>query len=304
MKHEPPHRSHSLDVHFQGHPGLIAAHAIETADGWIIIDPGPGSCTDALLEALHLLSIPVEAVKQLYVTHVHLDHAGGAGWWAQRGVPVFCHPRAARHLAQPQQLLRSAAEIYGEKMDTLWGSMSTVPEIQLHPLNDGETVPCGGLTVTAWDTPGHARHHHAYLIGDVCFAGDVAGMRLAGTDYLSVTAAPPQFELEPYLQSVQRLREGKFRQLYLTHFGLVNEVDAHLAAYQQRLTEVYTTLSADLARGLNENEASRAYTQREHLLAQQKGITPPQWQLLEQTNSTTMCATGLIQAHTRQKKAR
>lgn len=284
---------HTLDLQFQGIPGLIAAYVIETSGGLVLIETGPGSTLEALRSGIRGLGLDETRVRHVFVTHIHLDHAGAAGWWAQQGAQVFCHPQAARHLIDPSKLIESARQIYTHRMDTLWGDMLPAPSERVTVLTDGESVIVGDTTITAWDTPGHARHHHAFVIGNACFTGDVAGMRLQGTDYISVTAAPPQFDPVAYVASVDRLAAAGFQQLYLTHFGGITDVAAHLALYRQRIQEVHEAVRRDHAAGLTPEQIRAQYQIREHALATAAGICEADWARLEQSNNSAMCADGV-----------
>lgn len=284
---------HTLDLQFQGIPGLIAAYVIETSGGLALIETGPGSTLEALRSGIRGLGLDETRVRHVFVTHIHLDHAGAAGWWAQQGAQVFCHPQAARHLIDPSKLIESARQIYTHRMDTLWGDMLPAPSERVTVLTDGESVIVGDTTITAWDTPGHARHHHAFVIGNACFTGDVAGMRLQGTDYISVTAAPPQFDPVAYVASVDRLAAAGFQQLYLTHFGGITDVAAHLALYRQRIQEVHEAVRRDHAAGLTPEQIRAQYQIREHALATAAGISETDWARLEQSNNSAMCADGV-----------
>lgn len=284
---------HTLDLQFQGIPGLIAAYVIETSGGLVLIETGPGSTLEALRSGIRGLGLDETRVRHVFVTHIHLDHAGAAGWWAQQGAQVFCHPQAARHLIDPSKLIESARQIYTHRMDTLWGDMLPAPSERVTVLTDGESVIVGDTTITAWDTPGHARHHHAFVIGNACFTGDVAGMRLQGTDYISVTAAPPQFDPVAYVASVDRLAAAGFQQLYLTHFGGITDVAAHLSHYRRRIQKVHMAVRRDHAAGLTPEQIRAQYQIREHALATAAGISETDWARLEQSNNSAMCADGV-----------
>ncbi len=285
---------HTLDLHFQDRPGLIAAYVIESEGELALIETGPGSTLETLRAGIQGLGLDETKIRQVFVTHIHLDHAGAAGWWAQQGAQVYCHPKAAQHLINPSRLMDSARQIYAEKMEVLWGNMLSAPAERVTALQDGESVKLGAIAITAWDTPGHARHHHAFVIGDVCFTGDVAGMRLAGTNYLSVTAAPPQFEPESYMASVDRLAAAHFAKLYLTHFGEISDVAAHLASYRQRIHAVHEAVLRDHQAGLSPDDICAAYHDREYALAKGLGISKEDWRSLESSNSTAMCADGVL----------
>lgn len=280
----------TLDLHFQNTPGLIAAYLIESAGELALVETGPGSCNEALVKALSQHGVSPHQVKHAFVTHIHLDHAGGAGWWAQQGAQVYVHPNGARHLIDPTKLIESATRIYGDRMQALWGDILPAPAERVTVLNDNDRVRVGDMDIIAWDTPGHARHHHAFVANDVCFTGDVAGVRLTGCDYLSVAAAPPQFEPEPYVESVRRLQKAGFRRLYLAHFGEVRDVETHLARYAGRVSEVHADITRWMAEGLGGEALAQRFTETERA---RSGLSEADWLRYEIANGTTMCAGGI-----------
>jgi glyoxylase-like metal-dependent hydrolase (beta-lactamase superfamily II) len=189
--------------------------------GDTLIDPGPTSCLDTVLAG-----IDVEP-KRLLLTHIHLDHAGAAGSLVERfpGLEVFVHERGARHLADPSRLLASAERLYGADMKRLWGTTLPVPEANLRPLAGGERLE-GDVEVAY--TPGHAKHHVAYLIEGVAYVGDVAGVRIGPSDVLVMPTVPPDFDPSAWLASIRLIEAWGPSRLGLTHFGAVEDVDAHL----------------------------------------------------------------------------
>lgn len=284
---------HTLDLLFLGTPGLIAAYLVESDGEYALIETGPGSTLATLRAAIRDVGVDESLIKKVFLTHIHLDHAGAAGWFAQRGATLYCHPNAARHLIDPAKLIRSARMVYGDQMDSLWGEMLPAPAEYVNILQDTQRVPLGSSEIIAWDTPGHARHHHAFIIGGVCFTGDAAGARLQDSRYLSVTAAPPQFDPTAYVRTVDRLAAAHFQSLYLTHFGRVDDVDWHLATYRERITEVYQRVSADFAAGVSEEENRRRYAAAEHEIALRTGMSEELWRKSENANVTSMCADGV-----------
>ena len=286
-------RLHTLDLRWQNQPQLIAAYLVECGEELTLIETGPGSTLPALLDGIRALGFSPDAVKHVFVTHIHLDHAGAAGWWAQQGATVFAHPKATPHLIDPSKLMDSARRIYADRMDSLWGDMLPAPANRVVALADGQCVKVGPVTFTAIDTPGHARHHHAYACEGVCFTGDVAGMKLPQCDYLSVTAAPPQFDPVAYGDSLQKLHEAGFSKLQLTHFGEVTDVSGHLARYAMRVEQVHECIENLLADGLRGDDLRAAYGEAEHTVARQAGVSEEDWQCYEGANSTAMCADGI-----------
>lgn len=286
-------RIRTLDLHFQNTPGLIASYLVESGGEYALIETGPGSTLNTLRAAIRDAGVDETAIKKVFVTHIHLDHAGAAGWFAQNGATIHCHPSAARHLIDPTRLFESARLVYKDQMETLWGEMLPAPADRVKALQDGESVKLGEVEIVAWDTPGHARHHHVFVIGDVCFTGDVAGMRLENSPYLSVTSAPPQFDPVAYTQSLDRLAAAKFQTLYLTHFGAVSDVAWHLDTYRRRITEVYERVAAGVREGISEEENRRRYAEVEHEIAMQAGVSEALWIKGESANVTSMCADGV-----------
>ena len=139
----------------------------------VIVDPGPSTGVDTLLEALGS-----DEPRVLLLTHIHLDHAGASGVLCRRfpGLMVYVHERGAPHLIDPSKLLKSASRLYGDDMERLWGEVAPVDEDRVHTLSGGELVE--GFRVAY--TPGHASHHVAYLHEDTgdAYVGDVAGVRV------------------------------------------------------------------------------------------------------------------------------
>ncbi len=223
-----------LDTRFQGAERVIASFLLKTEGGPLLIEAGPESTFPALEAALREKGVAPEEVRHVFVTHIHLDHAGAAWRFAELGATVYVHPRGAPHLVDPSRLLASAGRIYGDLLRTLWGEVRPIPEAQVRPLGDGEGVEIGGLRVEALETPGHASHHHAYRVGDLLFTGDVAGVRIAQGPVLPPTP-PPDIHLEGWMGSLARIRALRPRRLYLTHFGAYEDVEAHLEALEGRL---------------------------------------------------------------------
>ena len=130
---------HTIDLKFQDVEGVIAAFLIESDGELALIESGPGSTLEVLKAGIENLGFSPDEVKKVLVTHIHLDHAGAAGWWASQGATVYVHHRGARHLNDPSRLMESARMIYQERMDDLWGEMLPIPEDQLVALQDGSS---------------------------------------------------------------------------------------------------------------------------------------------------------------------
>lgn len=286
-------RIHTLDLLFQNQPGVIAAFLLELEAGLALVETGPASTLPTLLAAIRALGFDPADIHQVFVTHIHLDHAGAAGWWAQQGAKVYVHPRGAQHLVDPSKLMSSAAQVYGDRLDSLWGQMLPAPADKVVALKDGEAVKIGKTKIVALDTPGHAKHHHAFLCGDVCFTGDVAGVRLEHSAYLSVAAAPPQFDPVAYSASIARLHELNLAKLYLTHFGEITDVSHHLSQYALRVEQAHEGVEEMIQAGVSGTMLRHSYTATEAALSMDAGVSEELWEKYQLVNPTQMCLDGI-----------
>ena len=185
----------TLDLNFQGVPNVIGSYIVKGETGLVMIETGPASCLGAAKAGLAKIGLQPSDIKHVLLTHIHFDHAGAAGWWASQGAHIYVHHVGARHMIDPSRLVASARRVYGDEMDTLWGELLPIDPENLTQLNDGDVITVGDLQFECLDTPGHATHHMAYKLGDICFAGDSAGVRLAGRVY--VPYGPDQFSTPP-----------------------------------------------------------------------------------------------------------
>ena len=283
----------TIDLEFQGVLGGIAAYLVRGKDGAFLIETGPESTLDRLVAGLAAQGLSPEDLCGLFVTHVHLDHAGAAGWFAARGVDVHVHTRGARHLIDPGRLLESARSVYQDRFDGLWGGLTPAPAERVKALADGDSVEIAGLTVKAHDTPGHAFHHHAFSIGGTIFTGDAAGARLGGSPYLSVTSAPPQFHLEHTLASLDKLAGLLPERLFLTHFGEVTDAAGHLAAYRDAVALTAEFVRQRIEEGFAGEALAVAYEAFQLEQADRLGMDPRLWPDYQVINGSEMCADGI-----------
>jgi glyoxylase-like metal-dependent hydrolase (beta-lactamase superfamily II) len=234
----PMGMSREIDVMHLGVDRVICAYE---KDG-LIVDPGPTSCLETLLDALG-----GEEPRALLLTHIHLDHAGASGTLVQRfpELKVYVHERGAPHMVDPSKLLKSATQLYGEDMDRLWGEVVPVPEENICVLHGGETVE--GMRVEY--TPGHASHHVTYFdeTGDA-YVGDVGGVRIPPSDFIATPTPPPDIDLESWRASLDLIESREPTRLRLTHFGGFDNVAEHIEQMRGRLamwSEVARTSDMD-----------------------------------------------------------
>jgi len=226
--------SRAIDVLHLGRDRVICAYEV---DG-LIIDPGPASCVDTLLDRLGSAK-----PRALLLTHIHLDHAGATGVLCRRfpELQVYVHESGAPHLIDPSKLLQSAGRLYGDDMWELWGEVAPVPAERVHPLKGGETVE--GFHVAY--TPGHASHHVCYFheAGRDAYVGDVVGVRLPPYEHTVAPTPPPDIDIDAWLDSLHTVASFNAQSLCLTHFGQVTDVADQLHRIRAALLE-----AADSAR--------------------------------------------------------
>jgi glyoxylase-like metal-dependent hydrolase (beta-lactamase superfamily II) len=213
-----------VDLLFLGRPDIIATAILRGADGVALIDPGPSTTVETLTRSLGHKGIALGEVRQLLLTHIHLDHAGATGTLvrANPSVEVLVHERGAPHMAEPAKLLASATRLYGEAdMQRLWGEFLPVPASNLRPLRGGETLVVAGREIDVAYTPGHASHHVAYFdrASRVAFVGDTAGIRRGPGTYVMPPTPPPDIDLDAWRESEDRILAWDPDTLFLTHFG-------------------------------------------------------------------------------------
>jgi glyoxylase-like metal-dependent hydrolase (beta-lactamase superfamily II) len=218
-----------IDVRHRGREKVIACFEV---DG-VLVDPGPQSCEETLLEALG-----GARPHALLLTHIHFDHAGAAGALVRRwpDLDVYVHERGARHLANPGKLVASAARLYGgeDGLRETWGEVVPVPEDRLRVLHGGETV-FGSFRVEY--TPGHASHHVCYLHEDTgtAFVGDMAGVRIPPSSLTLAPTPPPDIDVEAWDRSIDAIAAWAPTTLALTHFGTADDPPAQLVAVREAL---------------------------------------------------------------------
>ncbi|HET7462688.1 MAG TPA: MBL fold metallo-hydrolase [Longimicrobium sp.] len=257
---------HRIDLNWNGYPGQVAAYLYDGGGELAVVETGPASTLSAVLDAIGAIGREPAEVTHILVTHVHLDHAGGAGALL-RHTPrarVHVHPRGAAHLADPSRLVASATQLYGGMMNTLWGAMVPVPEDRLVILNDGDEVRVAGRRLRAVDTPGHAYHHHAYHDPEagLVFTGDVGGIRIERLPYVSAPTPPPDIDLRAWRRSIDRLRDLDPSLLLLTHFGGVADPAWHLDDLSGRLDAWARWIAEQAAAGTDAPTLATALAER------------------------------------------
>ncbi|MEL7208881.1 MAG: MBL fold metallo-hydrolase, partial [Actinomycetota bacterium] len=216
-----------VDTLLGGWERVTAGYLVEGPEP-ALVETGSQSSVGSLLAGLDDLGVAASDLASIVVTHIHLDHAGGVGDVAAAfpNATVYVHERGARHLVDPTRLVSSAAQVYGDLLDSLYGRLEPTEAHRVRVLEDGEELRVGpGRVLTTVDSPGHAKHHLALHDSDsgILFAGDAVGVRLPDAGILRPATPPPDFDLDQALTSLGRFAERRPSAIALAHFGLVNE---------------------------------------------------------------------------------
>ena len=214
-----------IDTLLGGWDRMTAGYLVD-GDEPALIETGSRTSVEALLNALDGLGVSPVDLASIAVTHIHLDHAGGVGDVARAfpNATVYVHEKGARHLVDPEKLVTSAAQVYGELLDSLYGRLLPTEAARIHVLHDGdELVVSPTRRLVTVDSPGHAKHHLALHDPEsgILFAGDAVGVRLPDVGVLRPSTPPPDFDLDQALHSIERFGSRHPSGIALAHFGLV-----------------------------------------------------------------------------------
>ncbi len=288
---------HTLDLNFLGLAGAIGCYLIPHTHGAVLVESGPGSTIPALVKALEQHNLSVRDISDVFITHIHLDHAGACGWLAHQGARIHVHPVGASHLVNPEKLLSSAERIYQDQMDYLWGEFLPVPEESIMTMGDQELIEFSDFSVRAIDTPGHASHHNAYILGDLCFTGDIGGIRLQGTQHLRIPMPPPEFHLETWRKSIQNLLQenqaGRFDRIVPTHFGVFNDPAWHLSTILKSLDEIEDWLEEIMPADPSVEEINQKFMKWTAQRSEKDGLSSMQIEEYEAANPSWMSGAGM-----------
>ena len=241
----------AIDSGYQ-RPRLDAIHLIVEGGRAAIVDTGVNSSVPRVLAALRAKGLAPQQVDYVILTHIHLDHAGGAGLLLTQlpNARLTVHPRGARHIIDPRRLIASTRAVYGaEATDRTYGQIVAVPRERVIETPHASTLALNGREFQFFDTPGHARHHVSMLdakSGHV-FAGDTFGLSYReldcdGRQFIFPTSSPTQFDPAAEHRSLDLIRGLNPGAIYVTHYGQVHDI-ARLADDMHRLTDALAELA-------------------------------------------------------------
>ncbi len=236
--------------------GMACCYLVRGGERYAFIDTGTSHSVPGLLGVLREKGIQPSQVDYVMPTHVHLDHAGGAGALLAvlPNAKVVVHPRGAKHLADPARLVEGATAVYGAvRVSELYGRILPVPQSRMLPAQDGYGINLGGRALSVLDAPGHAEHH--FVIWDAAsrgfFTGDTFGISYREFDgpngpFVFPTTTPVQFNPDAWLKTLDRVLAHKPQAMYLTHFGRIADVNKRAADLRAGLG-IYQELAQALA---------------------------------------------------------
>jgi glyoxylase-like metal-dependent hydrolase (beta-lactamase superfamily II) len=283
-----------IDALHLGHPQVIGVYLL-LGDQPALVDPGPSSTLDYVEQGLAAHGLALADLRSILLTHIHLDHAGATGTLLRRypHLRVYVHQRGAAHLVAPEKLLRSAARLYGDAMDQMWGEMVPVPEQAISALAGGETLRLGERELRVYDAPGHASHHVFYLDtgSGAAFVGDTGGVCRPVAPLARPATPPPDIDIEGWQRTLDTLRALEPSVLLLTHFGPSYQPDVYVEDYRAELLRWAEFVRVGLESGAD--EATQIARLHELARSQLALLSPNVEGLYEQASSTELSWQGL-----------
>jgi len=268
-----------------------------------LVEPGPESCLDRVIAALDERGVGPGDLAYIVVTHVHLDHGGGAGRLAERfpSATVVVHEEGARHLRSPERLWASATRVYGEDgMAELWGSMTPVPEDRLLAVDEGDRIDLGGgRFLEVLYTPGHAKHLMCLVdsaTGGV-FVGDAVGITLPGSHLVRPTVPPPDIDPDLIVHQLGRLAERGVTSINFAHFGIDPDVSPMLDQAERRVRRWDEIVAAAVGEGLELPAIADRLALETHRDYEAEGFSAEVIAAADDRTEYAMEAAGLYRAH-------
>jgi glyoxylase-like metal-dependent hydrolase (beta-lactamase superfamily II) len=287
-----------LDLDFRDTEGLVAAYLLPAEDGWTLLETGPTTCRTALLDGLRKAGVTPGEVRRVFVTHIHLDHAGGVGALADAlpRAEFYAHELGVPHLVDPTRLIASARRAWGAAADPLWGPIEPTPAARIHPLHGGERFPLVGGDLEVMATPGHAKHHLSFFDTRLrgVFTGDSAGVRLEQSPHLRPAVPPPDLDLDLLFSSVETMRSRDPRFVLFSHFGPSTDGPADLARYRTIVTD-WRDVALEAARENPDPEfVARRLEEHDARTLAPEGVSPSQAERESLVSGYDLAAKGFL----------
>ena len=297
-----------MDLGFMETEEIIASFLLMGEGSAAIVETGPTTCVENFMRGLKDRGVGPEDVEKVFLTHVHLDHAGASGNLVERlpNAVFYVHEVGYPHMVDPSTLLKSAARIYGEEnMYEMFGEPLPVPEDRLRRLEGGEEIETAGAVLRAHYTPGHAYHHLAFLEpgSGMLFTGDVAGVRLPGQSYVKPPTPPPEVDVEAWNRSIETLRDLAPRSLCPTHFGSYEDVERHLGELEQRLQDWLLLVEERMDEGRSQEDIAEELESKGDEEMLREGAGPEESERYELAANYEMLVAGLMRYVSKQRES-
>lgn len=267
-----------IDLGYLDVEGAAFAFLVQGSGDPVLVECGPAACIDNLESGVRAAKCTPDDIRDVLLTHIHLDHAGAAGHLAARGARVHVHPFGRPHLIEPSKLVASSRRVHGQAYEHFYGDPLPVAESSIVVAKDGARIDIGGLLWRALHTPGHARHHVVWILEHGlerhAFVGDVAGILVPESHHIAVPTPPPEFDPQAWRASLGRVFAEGPSHLWLTHGGCVasnpRDAEAFLHRALARLSETIALLRGVVS--WPEDRAVAEIRARERLIASEHGV--------------------------------
>ncbi len=296
----------TLDAHYLGHEGFTATYLVREGDRAAFVETATAHAVPRMLDALRAQGLTPEQVDYVIITHVHLDHAGGAAALMQAcpNATLLAHPRAAKHAIDPSKLVASAQQVYGEaQFASLYGTVDPIPADRVRTMDDDQVLHWGERSLTFLHTRGHANHH--FCVHDsatnAIFTGDSFGLVYPVLQHRGLftlpSTSPTDFDGEAAQASLKRIVATGAQRAYLTHFGPVDDLDAVASRLHSQLDRYRAIVDDAFASDLDGAPLDAFCAQRvnavfDDLLAEH-GLDDPTTRTILQTDMT-LNAQGMV----------
>lgn len=246
-----------LEPPIEGFERFLASYIV-LGEKVLVVEVGPSSSVESIIKALKSLNIGFDRVGYVAVSHIHLDHSGGAGALLEKlpNAKLVVHEVGAPHMVNPQRLLESSLRVLGEKLIKMYGGVKPVPEEKVLVGEDGLTLNLGGVKVEVLETPGHAPHHLSFFNRETgeLWVGEAAGVYLEEFGgIVRPSTPPPGFDYVKSLESLDKLLNLKPKILYYTHFGVSTKIE-NLEVYKEKLSLWFKIVSEEYGKGESAEE--------------------------------------------------